>query len=105
MSLSAAHQIGVKGKDNMSNTARKARKRAGIKFSKPARIATPLEDRSIPAVTDKNGRVKGPDVTHMSNRAVMRLARMIQARDMHKVEEPAAEKPKRKSRAKKAVEA
>jgi hypothetical protein len=90
----------------MGHAERKARKRAGIKFSKPAKVATALEDRSIPAVTDKNGRIRGADVTHMSNRAVKRLARMIEARDMYKVEEP-VEKPKavRKSRAKKAVEA
>ncbi len=30
----------------MSNTARKARKRAGIKFSKPAKVGTPLEERA-----------------------------------------------------------
>ncbi|MBO1739708.1 hypothetical protein [Leifsonia sp. TF02-11] len=29
----------------MSNTARKARKRAGIQFSKPAKVATPFYDR------------------------------------------------------------
>ena len=29
----------------MSNAARKARKRAGIKFEKPAKVGTPLESR------------------------------------------------------------
>jgi len=65
----------------MANAERKARKRAGIKFSKPEKIGTPLEERSIPAVTDRQGRAKGPLVPHASNRAIMRLARMIDARD------------------------
>jgi hypothetical protein len=87
----------------MGNAARKARKRAGIKFSKPAKVATPLEDRSIPAVTKKTpfGMVTG-----QSNRAVAKLVRMIEARDSGKeIEENIVEKPKRASRAKKTVEA
>jgi hypothetical protein len=31
---------------HMATAARKARKRAGIKFNKPAKVGTPLEDRS-----------------------------------------------------------
>lgn len=31
----------------MSNAARKARKRAGIKFEKAAKVGTPVEDRSF----------------------------------------------------------
>lgn len=57
----------------MSNAARKARKRAGIKFVKPAKVGTPLEDRHVPLVLKK-----GPDGNlgwHESTRALRRLKR------------------------------
>ena len=34
----------------MSNTARKARKRAGIRFEKPAKVGTPREERWVQLV-------------------------------------------------------
>ncbi|MFE4469516.1 hypothetical protein ACFRFH_11940 [Leifsonia sp. NPDC056824] len=37
----------------MGHRERKARKRAGIKFSKPAKVGTPLELRAINTVTKK----------------------------------------------------
>ena len=51
----------------MATTARKARKRAGIQFSKPAKVGTPIEERAIPFVQEKNGSV------HPSRSAIKRL--------------------------------
>lgn len=56
----------------MSTTERKARKKAGIKFSKAPKTPTPLEDRRVPEVFDMNGRVKGISILHTSGRAMKR---------------------------------
>lgn len=39
----------------MSTAARKARKRAGIRFEKPAKVGTPVMQRSVPLVMDGSG--------------------------------------------------
>lgn len=53
----------------MSNAARKARKRAGIPFEKPAKRGTRIVDRIIPLVQKKGP--KGPYV-EQSHRAAKR---------------------------------
>ena len=57
----------------MSNTDRKARKRAGIKFSKTAKVLTPPDERVVPEAVDRNGRTSGPTVSHISKRALKRM--------------------------------
>lgn len=58
----------------MSNAARKARKKAGIQFSKPAKVGTPPHVREIPQVFKRGGfgRVLG---MWPSNRAQAKIAR------------------------------
>lgn len=62
----------------MANTERKARKRAGIKFTKPAKVGTPLLERVIPTVHDRNGRSVGPLITHLSKRVLKARAKQLQ---------------------------
>jgi hypothetical protein len=56
----------------MSNTARKARKRARVQFEKPAKVGTPIDERAIPQVTRMDA-VFGYGV-HPSNRAKKKVA-------------------------------
>lgn len=65
----------------MSTAARKIRKRSGEKFVRIAKVGTPLEDRQVPVVTDRNGRVVGPIINHFSKRVWNRLAERIKLRD------------------------
>ena len=57
----------------MSNTARKARKKAGIQFSKPAKVGTPPYERAIPEVRKKHP-LFGPGL-FPSNRAMKKTVR------------------------------
>ena len=65
----------------MSNAARKARKRSGEKFTKPAKVGTPLEQRKIEPVFD---RASGS--MHPSRRQYRKIKSAIEIRDMDKVE-------------------
>ena len=56
----------------MSTTERKARKKAGIKFTKAAKTPTPLDERAVPQAFDRNGRTNGIAVQHASKRALKR---------------------------------
>lgn len=60
----------------MSNTARKARKRAEIKFEKAPKVGTPREERAVPMVQRK---VKGVLRTLPSARALKRIKRQQDA--------------------------
>ncbi len=62
----------------MANTERKARKRAGIKFTKEPKIGTPLLERAIPTVVDRNGRKTGALVPHLSMRVLKARAKQLQ---------------------------
>lgn len=84
----------------MANTERKARKRAGIQFTKPAKIGTPLSERAIPFVMDSNGKPSGVAVQHPSKRYAKKLQKTIEFLGLDK---PAA--PVKKSRSKKAATA
>lgn len=53
----------------MSNTARKARKKAGIPFVRQPKVGTPPEERSVPWLQTKQG-------MKPSGRAVRRLKRL-----------------------------
>lgn len=61
----------------MSTAARKARKRAGIPFSKPAKVGTPPEERSY-----VNGTVPGPAGTKHDgmprSRSTKKVARFLE---------------------------
>lgn len=57
----------------MSTTARKARKRAGIPFTRTPRTATPVADRALPLVPLQNG------MHRVSNRALASITRMQKA--------------------------
>lgn len=60
----------------MSTTARKARKRSGEKFTKPAKVATPMEERKIEPVFDRaSGEV------HPSRRQYRKIKSAIEVRD------------------------
>lgn len=63
----------------MSTTARKARKRAGIKFVKAAKIGTPQGARAPRMVFDRNGATAGVQVQHASNRYAKQIKRRIDA--------------------------
>lgn len=58
----------------MSNAARKARKKAGIQFSKPAKVGTPPHERAIPEVFKRDGFL-GVLGMWPSNRAKAKIAR------------------------------
>lgn len=60
----------------MSTAARKARKRAGIKFEKAPKVGTPLEDRTVPMVQRM---VKGMFRILPSARARKRIKRQLDA--------------------------
>ena len=79
----------------MSTSARKARKRAGTPFVRTPKVGTPLEDRSVGAAFDRNGRSRGALVQHASNRGVTRLTKTIEFLNSFK--------PAPKARAKKAA--
>lgn len=55
----------------MANTERKARKRAGIKFTKAPKVGTPVLERMVPTVVDKDGKV------HLSKRVMKARARQL----------------------------
>jgi len=59
----------------MSTTARKLRKRSGVKFVHPAKVGTPLEDRSSQPVMRPNGDFAP------SRRKAAKLAKQIAVRD------------------------
>jgi hypothetical protein len=58
----------------MSTTARKARKRAGMKFEKAAKVGTPVMERSFFALP-----VNGPAATKHENRRQPRSPKKIAA--------------------------
>lgn len=60
----------------MSNTARKARKRAGIRFEKAPKVGTPREERAVPYVQKL---VDGVWVTVPAVRATKRIKRQQDA--------------------------
>lgn len=64
----------------MANTDRKARKRAGIPFTKTSKVLTPPEERSVPEVYDRNGRKSGISFLHPSKRALARREKQNEAR-------------------------
>lgn len=59
----------------MTNTARKARKRAGEKFTRVPKVGTPLSERSIRMAHDQNGQTFGPTYTHESKRHKKQIER------------------------------
>jgi hypothetical protein len=60
----------------MSTAARKARKRAGVQFTHPTKVGTPIEDRALPVVRKY---VRGAWITGTSNRAAAKAQRVLKA--------------------------
>lgn len=67
----------------MANTERKARKRAGIKLIKEPKVGTPLMERAIPTVVDRNGRSVGPQIPHLSMRVMKKRADQLAVMAAH----------------------
>lgn len=65
----------------MGNAARKARKRSGEPLIKTLKLGTPLEERSIKTVFERDGSI------HPSHRAYVRTKRQIEARDGVKIDD------------------
>jgi hypothetical protein len=63
----------------MSNTARKARKTAGIKFSKPAKIGTPPEERAY-VLNPVMGAPKTRHDGSFQNRSPKKVQKFLEAR-------------------------
>ena len=67
----------------MANTERKARKRAGQKLIKEPKVGTPILERAIPTVVDRNGRAKGAQVPHLSQRVMKKRADQLAVMAAH----------------------
>lgn len=58
----------------MSNTQRKARKKAGIQFKRTPKVGTPLDERAVPVVQKT---IRNIPTTGQSNRAAKKISDRI----------------------------